>query len=85
MRAFTKVRQWAKTRRASARIELIHEHGHWYAVASGHHVSQLVNVRGGTVVGFGKSPVDALRDCADLFDALASIQRVDTTSARGGW
>jgi hypothetical protein len=66
-------------------IELIHEYGRWYAVASGQGVSLLLNVRGGTIVGFGRAPVDALRDCADLFDALASIQRIDTTSAPGGW
>jgi hypothetical protein len=83
--AFTRVRNWAKTRRASARLLLIHEAGHWYAVASGHHVSSLLNVRGGTIVGFGRSPVDALRDCTEILDALAAIQCVDTTSAPGGW
>jgi GTP cyclohydrolase III len=58
-------------------------HGRWYAIVSGHHVSHLIRVRGGTLVGLGTTPADALRDCGDLLEAIDAAQRLDTTD--GGW
>jgi hypothetical protein len=81
--ALTAARRWAKTRRPSARVELVNEHGRWYAIVSGHHVSHLIRVRGGTLVGLGTTPADALRDCGDLLEAIDAAQRLDTTD--GGW
>jgi hypothetical protein len=83
VRALTRARHWAKTRRPQARVELLNEYGRWYAVAAGPHVSTLVRVRGGTIVGLGHTPAEALRDCADLLEAIDHAHHLDTTD--GGW
>jgi hypothetical protein len=83
VRALTRARQWAKTRRPRARIELLHEYGRWYAVATGPHVSAIVGIRGGTIVAVGKTPGEAIRECGELLEAMEQTHQLDTTS--GDW